>query len=48
MRPREKRPLSKTAEQRIQELYDRFDNNQIAARELLRDFLFMLQVKNKL
>jgi hypothetical protein len=48
MRPREKRPLSKTVEQRIQELYNRFDNNNIAVRELLRELSFLLRVKNKL
>jgi hypothetical protein len=48
MRPREKRPLSKTVEETIQELYDRFDKNNIAERELLRELSFLLRVKNKL
>jgi hypothetical protein len=34
-RPRSKRPMSRIAEQRTKELYDRFNNNQITAQELL-------------
>ncbi|CAF1362499.1 unnamed protein product [Rotaria sordida] len=40
MQPRSKRSRSKIAEQRMKELYDRFNNNKITAQDLLRGLSF--------
>ena len=42
MRPRTKRSQSRIAEQRIKELYDRFNSNQITGQDLLRGLSFFL------
>jgi hypothetical protein len=42
MQPRSKRSQSKIAEQRIKELYDRFNNNKITAQDLLRGLSFFV------
>ena len=42
MRPRIKRLKFKITEQRTKELYDRFNNNQINAQELLRGLSFFV------
>ena len=42
MKPRAKRPKSKIAEQRMKELYERFDNKQIDPQELLKELSFFV------
>ncbi|CAF3352145.1 unnamed protein product [Rotaria sp. Silwood1] len=42
MKPRSKRSQSKIAEQRMKELYDRFNNNKITAQDLLRGLSFFV------
>jgi hypothetical protein len=49
MPPRTKRSQSRIAEQRIKELYGRFNNNKVTVQNLLSmGFLFFLQMKNKI
>jgi hypothetical protein len=38
----EKRSQSRTIEQRIKELYDRFENNKITVQDLFREFSFLV------
>ncbi|CAF3598472.1 unnamed protein product [Rotaria socialis] len=42
MKPRAKRPKSKIVEQRMKELYERFDNKQIDPQQLLKQLSFFV------
>lgn len=42
MKPRTKRPKSRIAEQRMTELYERFDQKQIGPQELLKKLSFFV------
>ena len=50
MLPRTKRSQTRTSERRIEELYDRFNQNKITVQELLRalSFYVKLQIRNKI